>query len=106
MFNLFEKIDLLKDLSLAKIVLHVIFLNGLDSHLLACELMDSQRHLTKGTFSDQLHELVEVQGGWRQLIVLFDVLLDIFYELVSLLQNRVIDFCLDFLVVVRVGFVV
>ena len=91
MLDLLEEIDLLEHLSLAEVVLHVGLLDGLDGHLLPRQLVHPQSYLTEGTLADELDELVEVEGGWRQLVVLLDVLLDVLDQLVSLLEDRVVD---------------
>lgn len=53
--------------------------------------MYTKGDLTKGTLSYQFHKLVEVQGRRRQLVVLFNVLLNVFYEVVTLLDDCVVD---------------
>lgn len=91
MLDLLEEIDLLENLSLAEVVLHVCLLDGLDGHLLPRQLVHPQGHLTEGTLADELDELVEVEGGRRQLVVLLDVLLDVLDQLVALLEDGVVD---------------
>ena len=90
---LFQKVNFLENLTLTKVILHVVFLNCFDGHLLTSKLMDSKGNLSESTLSDQFHKLVEVQCCRRQLIILLDVLFNVLYQLVTLLQNRVIDFC-------------
>jgi hypothetical protein len=93
MLNLFEKINFLENLPLAKVILHVVFLNSFDSHLLTSKLMDTKGYLTKSTLSNQFYKLVEVQCCRRQLIILLNVLFNVLNQLVSLLKDRVIHFC-------------
>lgn len=85
MLNLFQQIYFLEDLALAEIVLHVILLYCLDRNLLAGELVDTKSDFAEGTLAYQFYELVEVERGWRELIVFLDVLFDVLYELVPLL---------------------
>jgi hypothetical protein len=89
--DLLEEIDLLEHLSLAEVVLHVGLLDSLDGHLLPRQLVHPQSNLTEGTLADELDELVEVEGGRRQLVVLLDVLLDVLDQLVTLLEDGVVD---------------
>ena len=90
---LFEKINFLENFALAKVILHVVFLNSFYSHLLTSKLMDTKGYLTKSTLTDKFHKLVEVQCCRRQLIILLDVLFNVLNQLVSLLKDRVIHFC-------------
>ena len=91
MFDLLEQVDFLEDLALREVVLHVVLLDGLDGDLLARQLVDAERDLSEGTLADKLDEAIEVQRGGRQLIVLLDVALDVFDELLALLDDRVVD---------------
>ena len=93
MFDLFEQVYFLENLTLTKVILHIVFLYGFDGHLLSCELMDTEGYFTESTFSNEFHEFVEVQCCWWQLVVLLDILFYVFYQLVSLLEDCVIDFC-------------
>ena len=77
MLDLFEKVNFLENLALAKVILHVVLLDCFDSHLLASKLMDTQGNLTKGTLANQFHKLVEVQCCRRQLVILLDVLFNV-----------------------------
>ena len=52
MLNLFQQVDLLEDLSLAEIILHVILLYSLDSHLLTCQFVDSKCNFTEGSLAN------------------------------------------------------
>ena len=91
--DLLEQVDLLEHFAFAEFVLHVVFLDRLDGHLLPSQLVHSESYLSEGSFSDQLHELVEVEGRGRQLVVLLDVRLDVLDEVVAFLENRVIYLC-------------
>lgn len=82
---LLEQVNFLEDLPLAEVILHVVLLDRLDGHLLPRQLVHSQRDLAKGSFSNELHELVEVESRGRQLVVLLDVLLDVLDQVVALL---------------------
>ena len=93
MFNLFQKINFLENLALAKVILHVVFLNSFYSHLLTSKLMNTKGYLTKSTLANKFYKFVEVQCCRRQLIILLDVLFNVLNQLVSLLKDRVIDFC-------------
>lgn len=93
MLDLLEQVYLLEDLSLAEVVLHVVLFDGFDCNLLACEFVDAESDFAEGTFSNQFHKFVEVESCWWQLIVLLDVLLDILDELISFLQDGVVDSC-------------
>ena len=92
MLDLLEQVDLLEYFTFAEFVLHIIFLNRFDGHLLPSQLVHSESYLAEGSFSYQLHELVEVQGCRRQLIVLLDVRLDVLDEIIAFLENRIIYF--------------
>lgn len=89
--DLLEQVHFLKDLSLAEVVLHIVLLYSLDGHLLARKFMDSQSYFAKCSFSDQFHKFVEVECCWWELIVFLDVLFNIFDELISFLQDGVVD---------------
>lgn len=71
--------------------MHVILLYSLDSHLLTGELVDSKCDFAEGSLANQFDKLVKVEGGWRQLVVLLDILFDVLNELVPLLENRIIN---------------
>ena len=92
MLNFLEQVHLLEYFTLAKLVLHIVLLDGLDGHLLASQLVNSKGYLSKGSLTYQLHELVKVQSCWRQFVILFNVRFYVFYEIVAFLQNRVIHF--------------
>jgi hypothetical protein len=77
MLDLFKQVNLLKYLSFAKVILHIIFLNCFNSHLLASKLVNTKCDFTESTLSNQFHKLVEVQSCWRQFVVFLDVLFDI-----------------------------
>ena len=83
----------MENLPFAEIVLHVVFLDGLNSDLLSSKLMHSEGHLTEGTFANQFHKFVEVQCCRRQLVILLNVLFNVLYQLVPFLEDSVIDFC-------------
>jgi len=89
--DLLQEVDLLEHLPLAEVVLHVSLFDSLNSHLLASELMNSKSDFSEGTFTDKTHELVEVEGRRRKLIVLFYIRLYVLDKLVSLLNDSVID---------------
>lgn len=91
-FNLLKQVDFLKDFPFAEIVLHVRFLNGLNSHVFASQLMNTEGDLTKGPLPNQFHEFVVFEGGRRQLIMLLNVGLYELYQPVSFLKNGVIYF--------------
>ena len=57
---LFEQIHLLEDLSLAKVVLHVILLDRLDGNLFTCQLVNTKRYFTEGTLSNKFDKFVEI----------------------------------------------
>ena len=93
MFDLFEQVNFLENLTFAEVILHVILLYGFDGNLLSSEFVDTESYFTKCTFSNEFHEFVEVQCCWWQLVILLDILFYVFYQLVSLLKDGVIDFC-------------
>lgn len=88
--DLLQQVDLLEDLPLTEVVLHVILLDGLYSYLFASELVYAEGHLAEGSLADQLHELVEVQGRRWQLVILLNVLFDVLYQVVAFLQDRIV----------------
>jgi len=90
MLDLLKKIDLLEYFTFAEIILHVVFFDSFNGYLLACQLMNSKRYLTKRTFANKFHKLIKIKCCWRQFIVLFDILLNILYKLISLLQNGIV----------------
>lgn len=53
--------------------------------------MNAEGDLTEGSLTNQLHELIILQGGRRQLVVLFNVRLHELYEPVSFLENSLVD---------------
>ena len=63
MLYFFKEINFLENFSFTKIVLHVIFLNGFDSHLLARKFMNTKCNFTKSSLSNELDEFVEIQSG-------------------------------------------
>ena len=93
MLYLLQQIDLLKDLPFGEVILHVALLDGLNGHVLAGELVDAEGDLAERAFADELHELVVLEGGGRQLVVLLDIGFDELYQSVALLKNGLIDFC-------------
>jgi len=83
--DLLKQVHFLEHLSLAEVVLHVRFLYGLNRNLLASQLVNAESYLSERSFPDQSNELVEVEGGRRQFIVLLNVLLDMLYQKISFL---------------------
>lgn len=71
MSDLLKNVDFLKDLPFRVLILHVTLIYSLDCHVLSCQHVDAKGHLTKGTFTYQLHEFVIVKGGRRYFIILF-----------------------------------
>lgn len=65
MLDLLKQVDLLEHLSLAEIILHIVLFDCFDGHLLTSQLMDAQGYLTERSFTDQLHEFVEVESCGR-----------------------------------------
>lgn len=61
MFDLLQEVNLLEYFPLAKVVLHIVFLNSLDGDLLSGQLMDAEGNLAECSFSNELNELVEIQ---------------------------------------------
>ena len=59
--NLLEYVDFLHDFLLRVSVLHVALVDGLDGDLPTSELVYAKSHLTEGTLSDKLNELVELK---------------------------------------------
>ena len=81
MLDLLEQVYLLEDLPSRELILHVLFINGLDGYLLACEFVYSKRDLTKGSFANQFDKFVEIKRGLRQFVLLLNVILDVLNEL-------------------------
>ena len=52
MLYLLQKVDLLEDLALGKIVFHIAFLDGLDGDIFAGQLVNPERDLPEGAFPD------------------------------------------------------
>lgn len=90
MLDLLEKVNLLEDLPLAEVVLHVVLFNCFDGYLLSSQFVNAQGDLSESSFADELHELVEVECGGRQLVLLLNVLLDVLDQVVSFLENCVV----------------
>ena len=86
MLNFLEQIDLLENFALAKIILHVLFLDCLDRNAFTRQLVHTESYLTEGPFSNEFDELVKLKCRGGQLVVLSDVILDVADELVSFLQ--------------------
>ena len=64
MLYFFEEINFLENFSFTKIILHVIFFNGFDSHLLASKFMNTKRNFTESSLSNKFDEFVKIQSGW------------------------------------------
>ena len=92
MLYLLQEIHLLEYFSLAEVILHVVLFNGFDGHLLSSEFVDTQCYLSKGALTDEFDKLIEIQGGWRQFIVLLDILFDVLDQLVTFLQDGIVHF--------------
>ena len=104
MFDFLQEVNLLEDLSLREIVLHVVLFDGFDSNLLSCKLVDSKCHFSEGTFTDHFDEFVEIEScGWK-FVVLLDVLLHVLNQLISLLKNSVINSSCWFLIPLATSF--
>ena len=59
--NFTQNVNFLHDFLPTVGVLHVLLVNGFDSHIPACQLVDTKSHFTKGAFSNKLHEFVKLQ---------------------------------------------
>ena len=93
MLDLLEEVDFLEHLPLAKVILHVVLLDGLNRNLLTRELVYTECHFTKGTLTYKFDESIEIQSCGRQLVVLLDVRFNVADELLTLLDNSVIYLC-------------
>ena len=91
MFNLFQKVNLLKHFPLRKIVLHVVLFDGFDSHLFASKLVNPQSNFAESPLADHLYELVKIESSGRKFVVLLDVLFHVLNQLISLLDDCVVD---------------
>jgi len=60
MFDFFQQVNFLEDLSFAEVVLHVLLFDGLDGNVFASELVHTECHLAERTFANELNELVEL----------------------------------------------
>lgn len=92
MFDLLEKVDLLKHLSFRKVILHIGLLYGLNRNILSSQLVDAQGDLTEGTLPYKFNKFVIFEGRRGKLIVLLYVLLYELYQSISLLKNGFINF--------------
>ena len=91
MSDLFKDINFLENFPPAILILHIWFVNCFYRNILAGQLVNSKGNFSKGPLSYQFDELVEVQSGRRDLLVLLDILLDILYQLLPILQNLFIQ---------------
>ena len=89
--NLFEDEDLLEDFFLRKVVLHVVFVYGLDRNVLASQFVNAECDLTEGTLADQLHEFIKVKCRRWYLFVLLDESLVVLYKLLAVLHDLVVQ---------------
>ena len=89
--NFLQDVYLLHYFLFGVYVLHVAFINCLDSDLAPGQFMDRESDLTKGTFTDQLHKLVEVLCRRRYLLVLLEVELIVPDKSLTLLHDRIVD---------------
>lgn len=69
-----------------------MFLDSLDRHILASELVHAKGYFAESALAYQFDELVKLKGRRWQLIILRDVILDIGDELVSLVKDTVLNF--------------
>ena len=92
--DLLQNVDLLHHFLLGKLVLHMLLVDGFDSHVAPSKLVDAKSYLAKGTFADELHELVEFERGWWQTFLLLTVSLVEFDQLITLLHDLFINFVL------------
>lgn len=76
-FDLFQEVYFLEDLSLREFVLHVTLLNSLDCHLLSSQLVDTESDFAKSALANELLELVKVKRRWRQFICFIDMTFDV-----------------------------
>ena len=90
MLDLLQQVNFLEDLALAEFILHIALLNRLDCNLLACQLMHTKCHFPKSAFPDQLDKLIEVQRGGREFVGLVNVRLDVLYQVLLLVQRRLV----------------
>ena len=82
---LFEQIDLLENLPLRELILHVALLNSLDGYTPPRQFVHPQCDLAKRPLAYQLYKLVELKRCSREFIVFCYIVLDVRYQLVSLL---------------------
>ncbi len=50
-FDLLQNVDFLENFAPAEFILHVLLIDGLNSYVLASELMDTEGHFAKGTLA-------------------------------------------------------
>ena len=86
MFDFLKQVYFLEDFPFTKIIFHIAFLDRLDRHLLPGKLVHAQRDFPECALPYELNELVELQCGRRQLVLLVYVTLDVLDQLVPLLQ--------------------
>ena len=60
MFDFFQQINFLEDLSFVEVILHVLLFDGLDSYVFASELVHTQCYLAERTFANELNELIKL----------------------------------------------
>jgi len=91
MLYFLEQVHLLEHLTLTEVILHELLLNCLDRHIFARQLVHSESHFTEGALADQFDEFVKLEGRRGQLIILRYVILDVADQLVSLLEEALVD---------------
>ena len=90
MSNFFEYVHLLEHFTSAVLILNIDFVNRLDSHILACQLVYAQRDLSKGTLAQELYILVELKSSVWDLSILSNICFDILDQLLTVLRDVVI----------------
>lgn len=75
--DLLENVHLLEHLASGILVLDVGFVDTLDGHVLASELVDPKSDLAERAFAQQFDELIEIKGRVGYVSVLLDMCLDV-----------------------------
>ena len=89
--NLFKDEDLLENLFLRKVILHVVFVDCLDRYVLSSEFVNAECDLAEGPLANQLHEFIKVKCRRWDLFVLLDESLVVLYKLLAILHDLVVQ---------------
>ena len=89
--NFLQDVHLLHYFLFGVYVLHVAFINCLDSDLAPRQFMNRESNLAEGAFTDQLHKFVEVLSRRWNLLVLLQVELIVPDKSLTFFHDRIVD---------------